>query len=271
VDLELDDASGVPPDRAAQPDRAPRPDGTVPDLQLDPSWAVGGRPHGGYLLRRVVERVLTAEHPHPMAVSAHFARSPLAAEPVAVDVERLRVGRRVASSRARLSQAGEPCVEVLISHGTLTAAEPRWTDGDPGPVLPAVEDCVTAPANSGAGTRIGHLDHVDLRLDLSSYDTPGTEVRAWLQRADRAAPSVLDLLVFADAMPPVTFGLGMVGWAPTVELTVLLRSLPAAGWLKAVQRGRLLQDGWLDEDCDLYDSTGRLVAQARQLAGYRES
>lgn len=240
-------------------------------LQLDPTWAVGGRPHGGYLLRRVVEQVLTEQHPHPMAVSAHFARSPLAADPVQVEVERLRVGRRVASSRARLSQAGEPCVEVLVSHGTLTATEPRWTDGDTGPVLPPVEDCLAAPADPGAGIRVGHLDHVDLRLDLSSYDVPGAEVRAWVQRADAAAPTVLDLLVFTDALPPVTFGLGMTGWSPTVELTVLLRALPAAGWVKAVQRGRLLQDGWLDEDCDLYDATGRLVAQGRQLAGYREN
>jgi hypothetical protein len=36
-----------------------------------------------------------------------------------------------------------------------------------------------------------------------------------------------------------------------------------------VQRARLLQDGWLDEECELWDSRGRLVAQARQLAGYR--
>jgi len=30
-----------------------------------------------------------------------------------------------------------------------------------------------------------------------------------------------------------------------------------------------MQDGWLDEDVELWDSTGRLVCQARQLAGYR--
>jgi hypothetical protein len=34
-------------------------------------------------------------------------------------------------------------------------------------------------------------------------------------------------------------------------------------------RGHLLEDGWLDETCDVWDSRGRLVCQARQLAGYR--
>ena len=56
---------------------------------------------------------------------------------------------------------------------------------------------------------------------------------------------------------------------PTVELTVHVRALPAPGWLRLVQRAQLLQDGWLDESCEIWDSTDRLVAQATQLAGYR--
>ncbi len=90
-----------------------------------------------------------------------------------------------------------------------------------------------------------------------------------MRRDDGADASPLDLLVFADAMPPVTFDLGLMGWVPTLELTVLLRGVPAPGWLRVLQRARLLRDGWLDEECEIWDSSGRLVAQARQLAGYR--
>ena len=103
------------------------------------------------------------------------------------------------------------------------------------------------------------------------------DVRACLRRDDGDDgdddddddPCVLDLLVFADALPSVTFDLGLRGWVPTVELTVLVRALLAPGWIRAVQRARLLPDGWLAEECELWDSNGRLVAQARQLAGYR--
>ena len=66
-------------------------------VELDPSWSVGGKPHGGYLLRTAVEQALDAGHPHPMAVSAHYLTSPDAG-PANVDVERLRTGRRVARS-----------------------------------------------------------------------------------------------------------------------------------------------------------------------------
>jgi hypothetical protein len=36
-----------------------------------------------------------------------------------------------------------------------------------------------------------------------------------------------------------------------------------------VQRATVLRDGWLDEECQIWDSTDQLVVQARQLAGYR--
>jgi hypothetical protein len=208
-----------------------------------------------------------------MAISAHYVSSPDAG-PATVEVERLRTGRRVASSRVRLSQ-DDIRVEALLSHGRWSPdASPLWSVGSP-PSMPPVEDCPRAPAERPDGGRIGQLDHVELRIDIATgmwaVGAPAGvgEVRAWLRRDDGDDPSLLDLLVFADALPPITFDLGLTGWVPTLELTVLVRALPAPGWIRAVQRGRLLQDGWLDEECELWDSEGRLVAQARQLAGYR--
>ncbi|MCA1710759.1 MAG: thioesterase family protein [Actinobacteria bacterium] len=244
------------------------------EVDLDDSWSIGGKPHGGYLLATMVGLALDEAHPHPLAVSAHYVSSPDAGA-ASVEVERLRAGRSVASSRLRLVQSGRPRVEVLLTAGRLTASSPYW-GGSPAPVLPPVEECLRAPAEV-AGRRVGQLDHVEMRVDASSMrwavGAPSRQLehRAYLRRDDGDDPSLLDLLVFADTLPPVTFDLGLMGWVPTVELTVLVRALPAPGWVTAVQRSRLLQDGWLDEECTLWDSDGRLVVQARQLAGYRES
>jgi hypothetical protein len=244
-------------------------------VEVDPSWSIGGKPHGGYLLATMARTALDDDHPHPMAVSAHYVSSPVESDAV-VEVERLRTGRRVASSRLRLSQDGSIRVEALLSSGRWDAdAAPYWTSPDGPPALPPVEDCPRAPSSNPRGTTVGHLDHVDLRPDpatvMWAVGQPAghAEVRAWLRRDDGADASMLDLLVFADALPPVTFDLGLFGWVPTLELTVIVRGVPAPGWMRAVQRARLLQDGWLDEECELWDSRGRLVAQARQLAGYR--
>lgn len=242
-------------------------------VDLDASWSIGTKPHGGYLLSTMAGLALDEDHPHPMAVSAHYVASPDAG-PATVEVERLRTGRSVASSRLRLSQ-DTVRVEALLTAGRLSHdAEVLWSTGEP-PALPPLESCPRAPAERPDGSRIGQLDHVELRIDpataMWAVGAPAGRavVRAWLRRDDGNDPSVLDLLVFADALPPVTFDLGLMGWVPTLELTVLVRALPAPGWVRAVQRARLLQGGWLDEECDLWDSEGRLVAQARQLAGYR--
>jgi hypothetical protein len=72
-----------------------------------------------------------------------------------------------------------------------------------------------------------------------------------------------------DALPPASFELGIQAWAPTVELTVYVRGLPAPGWLACVVRGQLWQDGWFDEEAEVWDAGGHLAAQSRQLAGAR--
>lgn len=243
-------------------------------VAIDESWSVGGKPHGGYLLRAAVELALDDDHPHPMAVSAHYVSSP---DPgtAEVTVERVRTGRRVATSRVRLAQQGTARVEVLLSAGTWTEAEPHWVGPYGPPALPPVEQCSRVPSVGPTGRVVGYFDHVDARLDpVTTQWAAGrpqglAEVRGWMRRDDQAPSTPLDLLVFCDAMPPVTFDLGLMGWVPTLELTVHLRGLPAPGWVQVVQRARLLRDGWLDEECEVWDSTGRLVAQARQLAGYR--
>lgn len=243
-------------------------------FDIDPTWAVGGRAHGGYLLRTAVEAALTEDHPHPLAVSAHYLSSPEVAG-VDVQVHRVRQGRRVATSRVGLSQQGSPRVEVLLSAGTLSAADPYWRSPEGPPDLPPLEECPRSPAASPLGLTVGYLDHVDLRLDPATAQwavgAPAGQARVsgWVRRDDGADATPLDLVVFADAMPPVTFDLGLYGWVPTIELTVHLRGLPTAGWLRMTQRARLLRDGWVDEECEIWDSAGHLVAQARQLAGYR--
>ena len=53
---------------------------------------------------------------------------------------------------------------------------------------------------------------------------------------------------------------------PTIELTTHIRARPAPGWLRVVLRTRLLVDGYLDEDAEVWDEEDRLVAMSRQLA-----
>jgi hypothetical protein len=52
----------------------------------------------------------------------------------------------------------------------------------------------------------------------------------------------------------------------TLELTAHVRARPAPGWLACRVSTRDVIDGYHEEDFEVWDSRGALVAQSRQLA-----
>ncbi len=94
-------------------------------------------------------------------------------------------------------------------------------------------------------------------------------MEGWVRFADGREPDPGSLVVAADAFPPTVLNLMQTPWVPTIELTVHVRARPAPGWLQCAFRTRYLIDGDLEEDGELWDSSGRLVALSRQLARVR--
>lgn len=254
------------------------------EVELDASWGILGRLHGGYLLATMVRESLAAGepdlHPHPLATAATYLTPP-AAGPATVVVEPLRVGRSVASYRVVLTQDGHDCVQALVTLGTLPAADamPRWSSATAGaPPVAALDDCIPPPQPKGTDRRPGVMNHVDMRFDPTSVGwdrgeaTGNADYHGWLRMITDWNP-VLAQFILADAPPPVTFDLGLIGWVPTLQLQVLLRRLPppAGHWQQVRQFGLTVNGGLLDEDCNIWDDRGRLTVQARQLAAYREN
>ncbi len=116
------------------------------------------------------------------------------------------------------------------------------------------------------------MQRLDLRLDPAAIGwamgqpSHRGRMQGWFRLADKRPADPLSLLLAADALPPVTFDLGRPGWAPTIELTVHVRALPADGWLRVSHATRNVAGGYFEEDCEIWDENGRLVAQSRQLA-----
>jgi hypothetical protein len=245
------------------------------DAVIDGSWSVNEVPNGGYLLALLL-RAVTAEsgHPHPVATSAHFMNPPVAG-PATVVVEPLRSGRTTSTLRAALLQDDRPLVDMTATMGELDArSTPEWSGPTPEPVAD-LDDCVPALVDLPDGTHVGLLEHVDLRLDpqtlgwFSGHPAGSLAMRGHLRLADGSQPDPFVLALAVDALPPTVFGLGRLGWAPTVQLSLLTRALPTAGWLTVHLRGRLVRDEWFDEEAEVYDANGDLVAQSRQIARVR--
>lgn len=265
----------------------PRPgERSAYDAHLPGSWKIGMGINGGLLLS-MTARALAAElgggsdgHPDPLAVSAHYL-STAAAGPATFRTEALRRGRTVSHGAAALLQTdedGRPVerLRALATYGDLdgqtddvrTAAEP--------PRLPPPGECVgtdAAPPEFLAESPM--LGRIDLRLDpecvgwLVGTPSGKGEMRGWFRLPENRDPDPLLLLTVVDVLPPVTFDLGIPGWAPTLELTAHVRAKPAPGLLRVVHRTRNFAGGHLEEDAEVWDAEGRLVAQSRQLARVR--
>ena len=247
--------------------------GLVADL--DPAWNVGGGIlNGGYLLSVVGRAAVTeSPHPHPVALSASYLRAP-APGPGTLDVRSGPAGKTLAHSLVTLSDAGGPALTVQATTATLGSDASAYAH--PMPDVPTVEECFSVAEHAHLappGVHVpGIAQQVDMRLDVATagwaLGQPSGEpvLRAWVRFADGREPDPLALLTFADALPPTSFAMGNLGWAPTVQLQVFVRALPAPGWCLVEARSSEIAGGWVDEDYRIWDSTGRLVAQSRQLA-----
>jgi acyl-CoA thioesterase len=243
--------------------------GLVADL--DPGWDVGGGVlNGGYLLAVAARAaVLDSPHPHPVALSASYLRA-TAAGPAHLAVTPGPAGRTLAHSTVLLTGEAGPSIFAQVTTATL-GTEPAEYTVNTAPRVPDPEDCVVT-RTTGAGPAVGLVRRIDTRLDPATAGwTVGRfsdqrVLRSWIRLSDGRHPDPLALLLFADALPPAAFAVGRTGWAPTVQLQVLIRALPAPGWCLVESRSTEVTGGWSDEECRIWDATGRLVAQARQLA-----
>lgn len=248
-------------------------DGTYEGTIAD-GWDINGNANGGYLLA-VVARAMTAAagRPDPVTVTAHYL-SPGKVGTVRVRPEVLKEGKRFATVRATMTSAtGTPVITALGSFSDLGGSSDsiELVDGAP-PDLPPPEDCIPRNTTS-TGPAANFSSQLDMRLhpDDARWDRgePSGQalVRGWFRLHDGEPMDTIALLCAVDAFPPTAFNTHLpVAWTPTVELTAHVRARPAPGWLRCTFTSRFVTGGFLEEDGEVWDGTGRLVAQSRQLA-----
>jgi hypothetical protein len=256
--------------------------------ELDPGWVVGGGVNGGYLLAVIGNAVRTllldTGHVDPFSVSAHYLSASVAG-PATVETQVVRTGGRFSTVAATLVQDVDgvrvPRISALATYGDLDSAHDVRTDAAadalhlalPVPDLPPREQCLLssdapedikkmAPLLARFATL---LDPTTAMWAIGKPSRKGL-IQGWFALADHRPLDPIALLMVVDALPPVTFDLGMPGWAPTLELTAHVRARPAPGWAVVRHYTRTVAGGLFEEDCEVWDSTGRLVAQGRQLA-----
>ena len=138
---------------------------------------------------------------------------------------------------------------------------------------PRVRVCVSLPVIP----EFTLIEHMDVLLApscagwLKGELSPISEQKGWIKFKDDRPCDALSLLLTADSFPPpVLASHGAVAWVPTIEYSVSVRALADTPWIKAVFRSHYLTCDIVEEDGELWDKNGKLLAISRQIAQFRK-
>ncbi|HRE01527.1 MAG TPA: thioesterase family protein, partial [Ilumatobacteraceae bacterium] len=236
---------------------------------------MGAKPNGGYILACLARATLHAAHEagasqrQIIAATTQYLSSPdLGPAEITTAVD--RIGRSASQVTATIGTDGAVGVRAQFTLGTLHEASTPYWGAVPPVAMPPIEQCELLQMADGREEQVLFDPATTFRVTSDGLVVTGDgEFRAWFRDDGAGMFDSVGLMYASDVLPPATFGVLNTGWVPTLSLTVYNRAIPAPGPLQLRFRVQVIQDGYADEALDAWDSTGRLVMQATQLAALR--
>lgn len=264
--------------------------------RISTTWWIVMGPNGGYVAAIVLRAAVAAVADparRPLSATFHYLRPPAEGE-VDLDVTVERSGRGVTNVSVRMSQGGKLIVLALVALGTRRDGTLEFdeVDSPTGSGLPARPDGSSIPHWSEIPARpvdperdIPMRSRYDMRWGFGSVPFSGepgssADTGGWLRLKQSPPVDEVVLVAMADAwMPPIFSRVDHQLAVPTVDLTVHFRGRPAdppgppsgpegpdAAWCFVRCSSPVSRGGYLVEHGSVWDSTGRLLADVRQLA-----
>lgn len=240
--------------------------------EVQPGWDIFGVANGGYLMA-IAARAMSgaADGRIPVSLSSYFM-SPITAGPVEIPVETIKAGRTFSTMGAQMvAEKVSMSVAGVFAAAESLNRETLYSSGRP-PEMPPPEECPRAiPAEDGPlpPPLLGHFEERIHPDDVGALVRPSGRavMRGWFRLENDESLDPFTLLLVADAFPPAVFNAKLpLAWTPTVEMTTHVRAIPVDGWLRCQFTTRFVTGGLLEEDGEIWDESGRLVALSRQLA-----
>lgn len=240
---------------------------TVSDL-----YGVANHPNGGYLMAVMASQMMDrSDKGTTPIITANFLSRP-SSGPADIVTSVISQSRTFNRYEARLIQDEKESVRAIGSFvaDDLECILDRYEE-DPPEILP-INECVEMPSLPGFSI----FDTMDIRLEPNSagwmkgHNGSKSEVRGWIRFREERPFDTCGIILAADAFfPPILVSQGLSGWVPTIEMSVNVRNMPGGKWLKGCFRTKHITCGLLDEDGELWDEDGKLVAISRQIAMFR--
>jgi len=245
----------------------------------DTNYFVGNTPHGGYLMA-IMHKALTNILPHSTAISSSVQYlDRIDAKPFELEVETFKASRGSSSGIVKLKQDDRICTtftgtcsdfEFMKGYDDLQKPLPKiFKDKDKKDYVKMNYDKISkgfTPAFIQQLECLIHPDHAWWNREEGS-DKSVNEARcsAFLEM-DGGTPDQFCLSFYSDILPPVVSNkYGPLGWIPTITLTTHIRQLPSTSEVYADFKASEINKGYFEQDCNIWDLNGNLVASSRQL------
>ena len=237
------------------------------------NWSINGNPNGGYLMALVAGAMEKRSGKKSLLITTAAYLAKTLPGDADILIENINQSASFERWQARLIQAGKEKIRAMatFADGTTDPGE-RHYEKNP-PELAAKDTCMQIPP-MGEYTVYKNMD---VRLDpqcagwFSGSLVNVSEHKGWIRFVGDRPFDALSVLLAADAFPPPVFAShGMTAWVPTIEFSINIRNLPQTPWLKCIFRTRFITSGILEEDGEVWDETGELVAVSRQIAQFRK-
>jgi len=236
-----------------------------------PNWSINGNPNGGYLMAFLAAAMQKkSDKKWPVIVKCETEKKSR------VTVETIAVGKQLNRYQANLIQDGTERTRAWATFMDEKKGDKNANHYEKeAPDMPVREECSSFPVLP-TYTLFNHMDVLMAPscsgwLKSEGVLSPRSEQKGWIKFKDDRPSDAISLLLMADSFPPpVLASHGMVAWVPTVEYSVSVRALPDTAWIKAVFHSCYLTRDIVEEDGELWDENGKLLAISRQIAQFRK-
>ena len=245
----------------------------------DINYFVGNTPHGGYLMA-LMQKALTNILPHSTAISSSVQYlDRIDAKPFELEVDVFKKSRGSSSGIVKLKQDNKICTtftgtcsdfEFMKGYDDLQKPLPKiFNDSNKKDYVNMNYDKISkgfTPAFIQQLECLIHPDHAWWNREAKQNNKDNEARCSAFLEMEGGKPDQFCLSFYSDILPPVVSNkYGPLGWIPTITLTTHIRQLPTTSEVYADFKASDINKGYFEQDCNIWDLDGNLVASSRQL------
>lgn len=238
-------------------------------VDLSPHWWLSSTAYGGYLAALALTAMtaeLHSEAQHPLSLSIQYGgRAELGSAEIVVF--RDTTGASNSNLSARVLQDGRCVASAMACFGRTRLGPAVFADTMPG--VPSADQCVPKDVRAEVRKKYPLAGRFD-RRPVPSAAISDHRYATWIRLAEAASDLPTAAAALLDAcIPAISAYTGQLTRMMTLSyflyFTDTLNEVPESDFLLAVFRGSFADNGYAEDDGELWSPDGRLLARSKQV------